>query len=119
MGASVCCIGELAVFDHFAAAKQGPAAMLERRFADIGIVPMMLDRLPSPRQCSREFPARRDFARVKNARGPALLVDAGLELLGIGEMAPATLEREFLRRIPGCPHRRRIERPSLDVPATL
>src|SRR5438105_4619626 len=110
---------QLAAFRHFAAPENGPAAMLHRRFRDIGVVVVMLLRLASPRQCPGEFPAGRNLARVKKARRPAFLIDAGFELLRIFEMSPAALQRDLARRIPGQAQRGRIQRSRLDVPAVL
>ena len=64
-------------------------------------------------------PAVAHRPRIDPARRPALLVDAGLELLGLLEMRPAALQRQCRGRIPRQPHRGRIERPGLDVPAML
>src|SRR5215210_9165580 len=80
---------------------------------------MAMSRLAAPRQGTGEFPAGGDFAGIQCARRQALLVDAGLELLGVDEMAPASLQRYFRRRVPRDPHGRRIEGSSLDVPAML
>ena len=63
-------------------------------------------------------PGAISFAHMRACR-PALLVDARLELLGLLEMAPAALQRQRLRRVPGQPDGRRIQRPRLDVPAML
>src|SRR5512146_1625153 len=65
------------------------------------------------------MPARCDVVGPQSTRRPALLVDVWLQLLGIDEMAPAALQRERARWVPGEADRGRIKRPGFDVPAML
>src|SRR5258705_1595163 len=112
-------VGKLAVLRHFSEPEQGPAGMLHRRFADVGVIVVAVRALAAPRERSRELPPRCNLTRVERAWRPAFLVDPRFELLGIGEMTPASLQRERARRVPRHPDRSRIEWTGLDVPAVL
>src|SRR5215213_428329 len=112
-------VDQLAVLRHLAAAEQGPAAVLERSLERDRIVAVAFDRLAAPRQRAGELPTWSDLAGIKRAGRPAGLVDARLELLGVDEPAPASLQREFGGRIPGQADGGGIERAGLDVPAVL
>src|SRR5215210_7555768 len=112
-------VGELAVLGDLAAAEPSPAAMLDRGFDDDGIVIVALGALAAPREGPGELPSGRDFASIKSARRPPLLVDSGLELLGVDEVPPTALERELGGRVPRHADGRGIERCRLDIPAVL
>src|SRR5690349_2308596 len=92
-------VEQLAVLGYLAATEQRPAAMLDRRFGNKGVVlppfVMMLDRLAPPGERRRQPDVRRDLLRPQRARRPAALVDARLQQLRILEMAPAALQRQL------------------------
>jgi hypothetical protein len=91
---------QLAVVGQLGAIEQGPRPMLERRLGGISVGAAVLDDLAAPGERRRALPAGRQLTRVKRAGRQSLLVDARLELLGFGEMAPARLQRERVARIP-------------------
>src|SRR5262245_10968466 len=93
--------------------------MLYRGLRDIRIILVALGRLPSPGERSGQLPAGSDLARVECACRPALLVDAGFELLGVFEMAPAALQCELAGGVPGQAYGRGIQRSCLNIPAVL
>src|SRR4029078_6027758 len=93
--------------------------MFQRRFNDISVAVVMLDSLSAPRQRRGSLPAQRNLIRPQRARRPALLVHARLELLGLDEIPPPSLQRQRPRRVPRQAYRRRIERPGFDVPTML
>src|SRR5690348_15784328 len=93
-GGAVLDVGELAVFGHLAAPEQCPLRVAQRPFERHAVVAMALRAFAAPGERRGGMPAGRDIVGPQRARRPALLVDAGLELLGIGEMAPAPLQRE-------------------------
>src|SRR6185503_14478903 len=118
-GGPVLSFDELAVPGPLAAAEERPLSMLQRGFGGERIVAVAERGLAAPGEGGGGFPAGRDLIGPHAARRQALLVDAGLELLGIGEMAPAALEGEGARRVPGQADRGRIQRAGLDVPTVL
>ena len=112
-------IKELAVFRDLSPTKNRPASMLERTFDGESVVAMAVGGLASPGERPGKLPSRRNFMRVEGARGPAFLIDSGLELLRSLDVSPAAVQGELGCGIPLPSDRGGIERRRLDVPAML